>query len=239
MLAALGLVAVRSEVSERSLLDLPGSHRHQRQQPISRLPGCWNRKGQGSESRPHRLAQVESYPETWKPLPHALIYKMASLFGYSQKETFDSRVRNTTSQEVVIDEDGVMKLIAEFPDQLSLSRVTHDGDDIWFALAECPFKGDAHKGMNVGKGKTTLVLGPDRFGFSCFSDECSDHTIGDLLRHLHRLTGGWPSVDIWDDDYDEEAAFAKLGVEDVDAEQPMTAAELCAALGIERGVACA
>jgi hypothetical protein len=191
---------------------------------ISRLPGCWNRKGPNSESRPHRLAMVESYPETWTPLQHQFIYKMASDFGYSQKETFDSRARNTTSQEVVIDEDGVRELIEEFPDQLSLSRVTHDGDETWFALAECPFKGEAHKGMNVGKGKTALVLGPDRFGFSCFSDDCRDHSIGDLLRHLHHLTGRWPSMDIWD--FDWEAAFKKLGVEDVDAEQPMTVAEL-------------
>jgi hypothetical protein len=35
-----------------------------------------------------------------------------------------------------------------------------------------------------------------------------------------------PSMDIWADDYDELAAFAKLGVEDVDAEQPLTSADL-------------
>jgi hypothetical protein len=36
--------------------------------------------------------------------------------------------------------------------------------------------------MNVGKGKTALVLGSDRFDFSCFSDDCRAHSIGELRK---------------------------------------------------------
>jgi hypothetical protein len=173
---------------------------------VSRLPGCLNRKGPGVASRPHRMAWVETYPP-WTPVSHQQIAAFANLFGFVKPKRTEAR-----NLKLLIDEEGVHDLIAEFPDQLTLSRTTYEGDDTWFALQECPFKGGPHRGMNVGKGKTALVLGPDRFGFSCFSADCRDHSIGDLLRHLHDLTGRWPSIEIWEDDFDWKAAFNRWGM---------------------------
>jgi hypothetical protein len=77
----------------------------------------------------------------------------------------------------VLSAQAVRALIEEFPEQLKLSGETEDGEKTWFGLGECPFKSAAHEGQNVGKGKSALVLSSECFGFSCFSDDCRDHTI--------------------------------------------------------------
>jgi hypothetical protein len=201
---------------------------------ISRLPGCLNRKGPGMASRPHRMARAESYPEQWTAVSHQQVAEFADLFGFTKPKKVAAR-----NLKLLIDEEGVQQLIEEFPDQLTLSRITQDGADTWFALEECPFKGEAHRGMNVGKGKTALVLRPDTLGFSCLSADCEAHSIGDLLRHLHELTGRWPSMEIWEDDFDWEALFKRFGVEDAedadaDGDQPVTSEELCQILGCQQ-----
>jgi hypothetical protein len=170
---------------------------------ISRLPGCRNRKGVETEERPHRLAKVTSWPETIEPLSISKVRALAFTCLDRPRQTGDGPT-------VAIDHDGVMKIFSEFPEQLSLKKITPSGEETWYALDECPFKGDAHKGMNVGRGKTALVLGPDRFGFSCFSSDC-DHTIGDLRRLLFEKTGRYPSMEFWEDTYDMEKDERKWG----------------------------
>ncbi|MEG9437562.1 hypothetical protein JAO29_15535 [Edaphobacter sp. HDX4] len=105
----------------------------------------------------------------------------------------------TKGQEptLLIDEGGVHKLIAEYPEQLELSGVSRDGAVIYFALASCPFAGRPHRDQFVGQGKTTILLRPDSIGFKCFSDDCADHTFAELLRHLRDSTGRRPSMSIW------------------------------------------
>jgi hypothetical protein len=55
--------------------------------------------------------------------------------------------------------------------------------EVWFSLAECPFVGREHEGMNVGKGKTAIRLNKTegKLGFSCFAGPCSEHTISQLM----------------------------------------------------------
>ena len=201
---------------------------------ISRMPECTNRKGKETEARPHRMAQVLHYPEKWEPLMHSKIYRLASYFGYSAPSQRDMRAMGS-KKTVVIDADGVHALIEEFPEQLKLSRVTIDGEKTWFGLSECPFKGGAHQDQNVGKGKSALVLSSEYFGFSCFSDDCRDHSIGDLLRHLHSQTGRWPTHTIWEDTWDIEEAFERMGVQDAHDpnERPMTMGQFRAFLDEE------
>jgi hypothetical protein len=202
---------------------------------ISRLPGGVNRKGNETPERPHRMAHVISFPSVWEPLMHAKIYKMASLFGYGEKESFGPQARTSNNKRVVIDKEGVHGLIKEFPEQLKLHRVTEDGDRTWFGLSECPFKGAEHPGQNVDKGKSALILSSEFFGFHCFSDECQEHTIGDLLRHLHSKTDRRSTQEIWVDDWDIEEAFERMGVQDAydPFERPMTMAEIRAFIAEE------
>jgi uncharacterized protein YrzB (UPF0473 family) len=182
---------------------------------------------------------VLAYPEKIEPLS---MYQIRSLAFSTLPE-----LKKTTKTEytLLIDEDGVDQLIDEFPEVLTLRRKTHRGDSVHFGLAECPFVERAHRDQYVGTGKSAIILNEAEgyLRFKCFSDECSGHGIGDLLRLLRERTGRRFSMPIWEDDYDELAAFEKLGVEeadpeyvvaeDEDEEQPMTAAELRAALGME------
>ena len=81
------------------------------------------------------------------------------------------------------------------------------------------------------------MLGPTYFGFSCFSDDCDNHTIADLLRHLHSKTGRRSTQTIWEDEWDIEGAFERMGVEDAYAptERPLTMEQFKAFLA-EEGV---
>ena len=148
---------------------------------ISRLPFIMNRKGKSTAERPHRMATVLSYPEQVTALTVEMIRPFYASCG------LDKAPRQKRRQsELVIDEDGVLDLIAEYPDQLEHSgQTTEDGDSTWLALDSCPFAGRPHRGQHVGKGKTCLVWSPDNLGFKCFSDDCAGLGIGDLLRHLH------------------------------------------------------
>jgi len=46
---------------------------------ISRLPGTWNRKGDDSPERPHRLAHAVFYPDSFEVLPDHMIYNLATM----------------------------------------------------------------------------------------------------------------------------------------------------------------
>ncbi len=120
----------------------------------------------------------------------ALVPRRVSDYDRPKRQSFNMR-------ELLIDEAGTRKLIAEFPEQLPLFRVSHDGPNTFFALTACPFAGRPHRDQLLGHGKTTLMLRPDSIGFSCSSDECHNHSFSDLLRLLHEQTGRRPSMKIW------------------------------------------
>jgi hypothetical protein len=160
---------------------------------ISRLPGTWNRKGEDSAERPHRLARVVSYPEKLMPLMHGLIYRLASDTGYESPYDRAEKYQGD-KPELLIDETGVHWLIKEFPEQLQLGYDVHRDDGVYFFLSECPFNGGAHRDQ---MGKTAIILRDDHIEFNCFSDDCHEHTFGELIKLLHKTTGRRPSMPIW------------------------------------------
>ena len=194
---------------------------------ISRLPFIMNRKGKSTAERPHRMATVLSYPEQCTALTVKTIRPFYIGLGPDHQPGQKRR-----QSELLIDEGGVLDLIAEYPDHLEFSgQTTEDGDSVWFALDSCPFKGAAHRGQETGKGKTCLVWSPENLGFSCFSDDCAGLGIGDLLKHLHAEAGYWPETQMWewDEEWDDEdiAAVAHkwdgIDVVDNDSSRPVTA----------------
>lgn len=175
---------------------------------IARLPYTWNRKA-------GRPSSVLSYPCTLQPLPAGRIFRLALEGGYQ----FDYGQSRRTGGTLAIETEGLRRLIAEFPQQLHLDRVSERDGITYFSLSSCPFKGAPHRNQSVGAGKTTIMLRPDSIGFSCFSDKCTDHTFADLLRLVHTETGRWPSMQIWDDDL--EALEARWGgIDHVTGESP-------------------
>jgi hypothetical protein len=160
---------------------------------ISRLPGTWNRKGEDSAERPHRMAHVVSYPAKFEPLIHGHIYCLAANTGYEFPCDRAERYGGD-KPELLIDETGVRQLIQEFPEMLHLGYDVRRDDGVYFFLSECPFKGGAHRDQ---MGKTAIILRDDHVGFKCFSADCQDHTFGGLLKLLHKTTGRRPSMPIW------------------------------------------
>jgi hypothetical protein len=179
---------------------------------ISRMPYCINKKA-------GRRASIVSTPTTFGELMPHLVLRLAE-----EEPTYKSPFAGSSSRSsapakgsLVIDEEGVLDLIDEFPDQLELDRdPSYSGDATYFALSSCPFKGAPHIGQQVGMGKTTIILRPDSIGFKCFSDDCADHTFADLLRLLYEKTGRRFSGDIWEDDL-AELDKRWDGVEDLSA----------------------
>jgi hypothetical protein len=90
-------------------------------------------------------------------------------------------------------------------------RESRRGADTHFELLACPFAGREHVDMGVGSGKSVLIIGPDKVGFRCFAGACADHTFGSLLKLLYERTGRRPKQEIWEQNFDMEAAEKKWG----------------------------
>lgn len=179
---------------------------------ISRLPGTWNRKGLDTPERPHRKAHVLRYPDRWDALTVEEVCIVANANGFTDpipRRRVGSTLPHSPDQgvsapsdcqangDLLIDVKGVESLIIEYPEVLSLDRVSRDGDTTYFALSECPFVGRPHHDQTSGHGKTALILSPRTFGFKCFSDDCEGKGIGDLLKLLRAKTGRRCSIPIW------------------------------------------
>lgn len=160
---------------------------------IVRLPGTWNRKGEDTPERPHRLAHVISQPTEKRYVDHgSMILTLAREHGYVPRD----EQQRTPRPELVIDEDGVLKLIAEYPTELDLAGTERRDGRTYFYLHHCPLAGRTHR--DQGR-KTAIILG-ETLGFSCFSDECCEASIGTLLRTLERRTGHRAETPIWHSD---------------------------------------
>jgi hypothetical protein len=153
---------------------------------ISRLPGCFNRKGEDTPERPHRMARVISYPSRFDVVP---ITKVRELTLGDQR--LCPSKTTYTERELVIDEDGLRDLIESYPEVLCISKERTSGTQTMFGLAECPFVERGHRGQNVGVSKTVILIDPtkNKIGFNCLSDGCAEHTFGDLRKLLEERTG--------------------------------------------------
>lgn len=175
---------------------------------ISRLPFTLNKKAQ-------RISTVLSYPEKFEPIMAGKVYQLSRKGGAKTGHSGARISSSTSKRELLIDEDGVEDLIDEYSEILQLDSVSVKGDATYFGLEICPFKGEAHRGQDVGAGKTAIILRPNSIGFKCFSDDCADRTFVDLLRLLHEETGQWPDTKIWADPDDSALEARWGGVEDL------------------------
>jgi hypothetical protein len=100
--------------------------------------GCRNRKGVETVERPH-LSQVTGWPETIAPLSLSKVRALAF--------TSIDRPRHAgDGPTVAIDEEGVMQLFEEYPEQLVLSKITHSGDDTWLRWRSAHSRGKLTEG---------------------------------------------------------------------------------------------
>lgn len=158
---------------------------------ISRMPGTWNRKGDDTSERPHRMAQVISYPEKWEPVTTGMLVNLANqgrsdvaAGGRSPLASMPAlKVSSKRVERVVksLHDD----LIEEYPETFELHQVVNRPDGVYIGLAKCPFKDDEHNGQLVGVSKSCIIVDKQtgQIGFKCFSDDCADYGFGDLM-HL-------------------------------------------------------
>jgi hypothetical protein len=182
---------------------------------ISRLPGCFNRKGEDTPQRPHRMARVISYPPQFEVVP---ITKVRELTFEDQR--FYPTNTTHADRELVIDEEGLRDLIESYPEVLSISKERTSGTQTMFGLAECPFVERAHRDQRVGVSKTVILIDPtkNKIGFKCLSDELPEHTFGDLRKLLEERTGRPTPQVFLDEEFDFFDLLANWGCGEFDEE---------------------
>jgi hypothetical protein len=198
---------------------------------IARVPYTWNRKGESTLERPHRLATVLSYPQEWTPVNHGrFIYRLATEGGYTLDAKATSSKPAGDRFEVVDDIDqAVQSFIGEYPGELDVTGTAQKNSKTFFYLRHCPFAGRPHS-----KSTPAIILGDDFVGFSCFSDDCADYKMSDLRDLLAERTGHRSKVRFYKDrPLDLEKANKSWGdVDDLDnpedRDRPLTAEELLA-----------
>ena len=172
---------------------------------VSRLPGTMNRKGASTPDRPHRRSMVVEYPAQWAPLDHGKIYRLASRAGLIPTGGGSTGGHADMPELAENVEELLHEFFDEYQDNLDIAGEFEREGVKYFALRECPFAGRAHSG---NLGKTCITLSERSVGFSCFSDDCADHTFQDLRHVLADVSGHASAIEFYvrpgDDEMIEE-----------------------------------
>ena len=149
---------------------------------ISRLPGCWNRKGENTKERPHRMCQIVSAPET------VYLVEMSDLEAVAGKpappvvrET-PAHVGNITSRDAkeILDELGLG--YTEQPD------VANDGKPCTkYVLERCPW---AHEHSTGPGGAVVIQFQGGGKTFTCRHDSCDGIRDWESFKTLFGITSG-------------------------------------------------
>jgi len=144
-----------------------------------RIPGTLNRKGDSTENRPQRYAEIISIPEDPEPVPIDLLSALAN----------DSADEGNSSSRENITESRPGTLNVQ--DYLShhgrkLRRTKQHGDSVLYILEECVFDSD-HKGgdASIGKQKTGKLF------YQCFHNSCKERT----WKEARKIISGNDSLD--------------------------------------------
>ena len=144
---------------------------------LGKVPGCISRKGKEEEDRTHRMVEIDGAGNA----PALTIEGVKALV---EAEGHSIRPARAPRKSAGLDPDFEIDDFAEW------CGVTVEGEFekngcIYYALDECPMAGHRHRGA---LGKTCFIVG-DSLGFECFSDDCSDYGIGDVLRKFNEENG--------------------------------------------------
>lgn len=132
---------------------------------IVRLPGTKNTKGDSTEDRPHRLAQIITLPEQRRSIPLALLAQLAASLPQAPKPN-----------EVAPKFDFGLWLAQE---QIEIAKVDRWSNAMMYTLAHCAFNAE-HKGAAI------FVFDNGGYEYKCFHDSCSDKHWKDFKK-LHSL----------------------------------------------------
>ena len=144
---------------------------------LGKVPGCISRKGDEEEDRPHRMVEIE-YVGNGAALTAEAVKALIDAEGHS------IGVPRTSKQASGLDPDFDIYDFAEWCG-VTVEHEFEKNGCTFYALEPCPMAGHTHRGQ---LGKTCFIVG-DGLGFECFSDDCNEYGIGDVLRKFNEENG--------------------------------------------------
>ena len=144
---------------------------------LAKVPGTVSRKGDETSERPYRVSHVVNASEA---APHTAgqIRILVEAEGVVIKPAKPKKKRGGLDPEFDIEQ------FAEWCDVTVEADFEKNGMT-YYAVDPCPMAGHTHRGQ---LGKTCFIVG-DSLGFECFSDDCCDFTISDVLRKFNEESG--------------------------------------------------
>ena len=148
---------------------------------LTKLYGSTVRKApENTADRPWRASRVLKVPEVIEVVGLELLESLAGLCPAMKKP---EHRRNMPE----LHEDFDIYDFAEFY-ELDIADEFEKQGETYYVLSECPNVERQHSG---DANKSCIIIG-QTLGFHCFSDECTDFRIGDLLRKLAQEHGRYP-----------------------------------------------
>ena len=153
---------------------------------LAKLYGTMTRKGVNTTERPWRASKMKSVPKPIELVPLEKIHALAALCPLEQAMTAESGTLPELDEEFNIQE-----FCKHYG--LAIDHEIEKGTRTYYVLDECPIAGRKHTGDG---NKTALVVG-DTLGFECWSDDCNDKKLSDLLAKLHETHPKYPGP-LWE-----------------------------------------
>lgn len=159
---------------------------------LTKLYGTTVRKApESTDERPWRESRVLKVPDPIEVVSLELLASLAALYQAPRN------VRRRVGMPALAEDFDIYDFAEHF--ELDISHEFEQNGGTYYVLSECPNVGRQHSG---DRNKSCLIVG-QTLGFHCFSDECTDFRIGDLLRKLAETHGHYPHSIFAGDDIDD------------------------------------
>jgi len=135
---------------------------------LTKLYGTWARKGDNTQDRPHRMAQIISLPQARHPVPQELLQKLAAIV---QPKT-ETPKKETQAGTGRVD---VSAYLAHYGRKMV--KVKPYADGLFYCLEECIFD-PSHSPNESGIFQAAVGA----LFYQCFHDSCKGHTWEDARK---------------------------------------------------------
>jgi len=163
--------------------------------------GTTTRKSESTEDRPWHESKLLHVPETIEPIKEDVLLGIAEMAPLPEQSK-QKRRQGVSALEPDFDP---YDFFNRYGDAFGIEREFEKDGKTYFVTDSCVLAGHKH----TGSGLTGFVLG-DTFGYHCFSDDCEDSGIGDVLRKLNETHGPYRKR-IW---LDRDAKIGEQVVEE-------------------------
>jgi len=150
---------------------------------ISKVYGSVARKGDSTQSRPHRISRILSLPEQLQPVSVELLKAFASEARTEPPRSAPKQAFKKTGDRQELE---LERFIVEHAIAIARGPDVHQGSERW-VLEHCPFNPD-HRAPDAAIFR---VLATGRLGFKCLHNSCSGKDWSDF-REFYEPKGSRP-----------------------------------------------